>query len=60
MTSEDRLRTVINLQVPDRVPSCPFIYYFAAKYAGITVQELWSEPVKYRAVGPANNALGNR
>jgi Uroporphyrinogen decarboxylase (URO-D) len=49
MTAEERLRAVINLQVPDRVPVCPFIYYFAAKFAGITVYELWSEPAKYRA-----------
>ncbi len=48
MTSEERLQAVINLQVPDRVPSCPFIYYFAAFYAGITVHELWSQPKKYR------------
>ena len=48
MTAEERLQAVINLQVPDRVPSCPFIYYFAAYYAGISVYELWSEPKKYR------------
>ena len=48
LTSEERLQAVINLQVPDRVPSCPFIYYFAAHYAGITVYELWSQPKKYR------------
>lgn len=49
MTAEQRLQSVINLQVPDRVPSCPFIYYFAASYAGITVHELWSDPRNYRA-----------
>jgi Uroporphyrinogen decarboxylase (URO-D) len=49
MTTEERLQAVINLQVPDRVPSCPFLYYFLAKNAGITVHELWSEPAKYRA-----------
>jgi len=48
MTPEERLQAVINLQVPDRVPVCPFIYYFAASYAGITFHELWSEPAKYR------------
>ncbi|RJP35152.1 MAG: hypothetical protein C4536_01290 [Actinobacteria bacterium] len=48
MTSEERLQAVINLQVPDRVPSCPFIYYFSAFYAGISVHELWSQPGKYR------------
>ena len=49
MTAEERLQSVIHLQVPDRVPVCPFIYYFAARYAGITVHELWSDPRKYRA-----------
>ena len=48
MNSEERLQAAINLQVPDRVPSCPFIYYFAAFHTGITVHELWSEPRKYR------------
>ncbi len=48
MTAEERLQAVINLRVPDRVPACPFIYYFAAFHAGITVHELWSEPKKYR------------
>ena len=49
MSAEQRLQSVINLQVPDRVPSCPFIYYFAAYYAGITVHKLWSDPRAYRA-----------
>jgi hypothetical protein len=49
LDAEERLQAVINLQVPDRVPSCPFIYNFAAKYAGITAHELWAEPKKYRA-----------
>ena len=49
MTAEERLQAVVNLQVPDRVPVCPFIYYFAAKFAGITVYELWSQPARYRA-----------
>ncbi len=49
MTTEERLQAVINLQQPDRVPVCPFIYYFAANYAGITAHELWSDPKQYRA-----------
>ncbi len=48
MTAEERLQAVTNLRVPDRVPSCPFIYYFAAGFAGITPHELWSQPKKYR------------
>lgn len=49
MTAEERLQAAINLQVPDRVPCCPMIYYFASGYAGISSYELWSEPAKYRA-----------
>ncbi len=49
MTAEERLQAVINLQQPDRVPVCPFIYYFAANYAGITAHELWADPKKYQA-----------
>jgi hypothetical protein len=48
MSCEQRLQAVLNLQIPDRVPVCPFIYYFAAGFAGITVHELWSDPGKYR------------
>jgi len=47
MTAEQRLRSVIELEVPDRVPVAPMIYYFSAFYAGITVHELWSDPKKY-------------
>ena len=49
LTSEQRLQAAINLQVPDRVPSCPFIYNFAASFAGIDFHELWADPRKYRA-----------
>ena len=47
MTSEQRLQTVIELGVPDRVPVAPMIYYFAARYARITMYELWSNPERY-------------
>jgi Uroporphyrinogen decarboxylase (URO-D) len=46
MTAEERLQSVINLQVPDRVPVVPLLYYFAATYAGITNFEL-QDPRKY-------------
>jgi hypothetical protein len=49
MTAEQRLQSVINLQVPDRVPTAPFLYYFLAGYAGITVHRMWSDPRAYRA-----------
>lgn len=48
LTSEQRIQAAINLQVADRVPSCPFIYHFAARYAGITAREMWSDSLKCR------------
>jgi hypothetical protein len=47
MTSEQRLQTVIDLEVPDRVPVAPMIYHFAARYANISMHDLWSNPAKY-------------
>ena len=59
MTSEERLQAAINLQVPDRVPVCPRIYYFAAKYAGVDNADLydpatWNEAIDkcFRELGP--------
>lgn len=58
MTAEERLQAVIHLQEPDRVPVVPFIYYFAASYAGITNAEL-REMGKYnRALDKCFNELG--
>jgi hypothetical protein len=47
MTSEERLQAVHRLQVPDRVPVVPAIYYFFAKYAGIPHADLY-KPKAYR------------
>jgi hypothetical protein len=47
MTAEERYQTVVELGVPDRVPVAPMIYYFAARYANITTQDLWFDPTKY-------------
>ena len=47
MSVEERLQAAIRLERPDRVPVAPMIYHFAAKYAGITVHELWSDWSKY-------------
>jgi hypothetical protein len=51
MTSEERLRAAINLQVPDRVPVSPLIYYFAAHYTGIDNADLpypwtWNKSIR--------------
>ncbi len=48
MTAEERLRAAICLQMPDRVPSAPLIYYFAAEYAGMSNHDLY-DPAKYNA-----------
>jgi hypothetical protein len=47
MTSEQRLQRVIALGMPDRVPVAPMIFHFAARYANITMYELWFDPAKY-------------
>jgi len=44
---EKRLNLAIRLEHLEHVPVAPMIYYFAAKYAGITVYELWSDWSKY-------------
>lgn len=46
MSTERRIQAAIRLQVPDRVPVSPLIYYFAAHYAGITNYDLF-DPAKY-------------
>ena len=40
MNSFDRIKAVINLELPDRVPVGPLLDHFAATYAGITNAEL--------------------
>lgn len=59
MTTEERLRAVINIQVPDRVPVSPRIYYFAARYAGVENADLfepttWNDAIDkcFRDLGP--------
>ncbi|MBI5503167.1 MAG: hypothetical protein HY899_00085 [Deltaproteobacteria bacterium] len=47
LSAEERLRRVIALEVPDRVPTAPFIYHFAGTYAGVTSHELWSSRSRY-------------
>ncbi len=49
MTAEERLRAVINLQVPDRVPASSLNNYFAGSYGGITMRQVWDDPQAFRA-----------
>ena len=58
MTAEERMQAVINLQVPDRVPVAPLIYYFAATYAGITNSELYDAGKYNRAMEKVFYDLG--
>jgi len=47
MTAEERMRAAVRLQVPDRVPAVPCVYYYFATYSGITNADLF-DPKKYR------------
>ena len=47
MTSEERMKAVIRLQVPDRVPVVPCIYYYFATYSGLSFADLFN-PRLYR------------
>jgi hypothetical protein len=47
MTAEERMKAVIRLQVPDRVPVVPCVYYFFATYSGLSNADLF-DPRKYR------------
>jgi len=46
MSAERRIRAAVHLQEPDRVPVSPLVYYFAARYAGMTNHDLF-DPGKY-------------
>ncbi len=47
MTSEERMKAAIRLQVPDRVPAVPCVYYYFATYSGLSYADLF-EPKLYR------------
>ena len=44
-----RLEDAIQLKIPDRVPVVLSLGYFPAKYAGVTCQDAFYNPVKWRA-----------
>jgi len=58
MTAEERLRAVINLQVPDRVPVGPLIYYFNATYNGLSNVELYNPWTYHRGIERILEDLG--
>ena len=47
MSAEERMQAVTRLQVPDRVPVVPCIYYYFATYSGLTFADLY-HPRLYR------------
>ena len=46
MNSKQRIESVVNLEIPDRVPLAPLLDHFAATYTGISMAELMSERSK--------------
>jgi len=58
LTSEERMQAVINLQVPDRVPVSPLIYYFAALYAGMNHADLHEPKNWNKAIDKCFHELG--
>jgi len=58
MTAEERLRAVINLQVPDRVPVGPLIYYFNATYNNLSNVELYNPWSYHRGIERILEELG--
>ncbi len=43
-----RVEDAVALKVPDRIPLVPIIGFFVAKYTGITVEDLFYNPVKLK------------
>ena len=46
MNSKERIESVVNLEIPDRVPVAPLLDHFAATYTGISMAELMSDRSK--------------
>lgn len=44
MTSKERLTAVFNRQTPDRIPVLSFVGAYAAKLAGVPIQEYYTNP----------------
>jgi len=58
MTAEERLQAVINLQVPDRVPVSPLIYYFNATYNNLSNVDLYDPWIYHRGIEKILEDLG--
>ncbi|RJP35153.1 MAG: hypothetical protein C4536_01295 [Actinobacteria bacterium] len=58
MTAEERMKAVIRLQVPDRVPAVPCVYYYFATYSGLTFADLFDPKLYRRATMKLFDELG--
>jgi Uroporphyrinogen decarboxylase (URO-D) len=58
MTAEERMKAVIRLQVPDRVPVVPCVYYYFATYSGIDYADLFDPRLYRRATMKLFDELG--
>ena len=58
MTAEERMKAVIRLQVPDRVPVVPCVYYYFATYSGLTNADLFDPKLYRRATMRLFDELG--
>ncbi len=58
MTSEERMKAAIRLQVPDRVPVVPCVYYYFATYSGLSFADLFRPRLYRRATMKLFDELG--
>ncbi len=58
MTSEERLQRAINVQVPDRVPVAPLVYYFNSFYNNIPYTSLYDHKVYFEGLTKMFDDLG--
>jgi len=59
VNSKERIESVVNLEIPDRVPVAPLLDNYAATYTGVSMAELMSERSKrIRAVIETMQGLG--
>lgn len=58
MKAEERMQAVTRLQVPDRVPLVPCVYYYFATYSGLTFADLFNPRLYRKATMKLFDELG--
>ncbi len=58
MTTEERIQAACRLQIPDRVPVVPSVYYFISNYTGITYADLFDHKLYPKAALRVFDELG--